>query len=1320
MAEDKDFEIDISNTPNIFSYPVKNFDSAINATLSNFMIGADDFWHNGFHLYTKEQIKNIFDGKVIAYRLTNEYKMYEIFKDITLTAETAKVYQIADSIKFQKYFDKDEKNQYVIKSNLSDEEKSDLYEYFGRVYSNNFILMEHTVKNLDSKEIKFYTLYNHLKPLQRMTVKQKMQLEWFSKHIIINSFPKYYYIQAYNILSKFGLKNPTPELEIPSETAYTQLPIKCIEWTMNGVKYQGYIDNKNIISWTANKYEIKTRNDSKNDSRYLKKEDLKQTDSNQFFIFDVNNRNTRNVIATCNSSLDYKISFNIIDFESYLSEEKKASKDSEIKGLKIFYNSNDYGYVFFTLEEINSMYDSLQIYKKKAGDLYKYTMENQVIYFNPKKGIKNKNDIIINKSFSMIDHSDFVEAICISKIVNGGIINYSDNIYIPCETKISYVKDQKYLCIQWVLNNNVYKGFVNSSDIRNDSFKEIKRPNNIYEDTNKATYLSRNSSSKKDKLLVYTTGSKSNRNVKGFTTEKDFIIEDFDSLINIFNKSESEIYKSGIKVRYNNSKDTGFIYFDWDSNENNSDILEVRKQSQTNVNKKINEIKNDFSIWISTVADKGQKQFNSLFKLQYEFSDAFELDKIVMPENLILKKDKVLGFAGYSFFKEDEKGNIDKTEIDNEDATSVHFEIFTNNIDFMKFQDNCRNYSCKLIAKKDCNIQKGHLIPVTHTKKINLEKNFDDKAKSGFRSLISNSLFKPSFISDELGESIENCLFEKKKTVTIANTNFIELKPKARIKTLGSDAYILRSDLEEWADTSDDGPGYYYVKNDKTVSLYNSKGIIQEDLSIELYAGYKYLWKETKNSVRRVKFIYEKISDTDSLFITEDTAKKLKSLYNECYVCDEDFSRITAEEILQEPKEQKWDGEKDAIQAGKTLKYLNKQCKDDNQIIWECVKAEDGTEFWINQNDISETDSTPVKKIIYDKWDKFFTEINLKKYGKYYCEKKEDFLKDFDLQLGKATTVSNVIKNNKELLLSKYYKKESEWLDSDEHTNALIDKYPMNKNAIMQERTDYEFWSGLNNKIPRECYFFNPRAFICHLDKVATPQEFNPYEGKPIEVANYMDPETGKNLGTKFFTVKTNPGFAPFIGEGKTVFSGYATCSQWFNEKPYLSSEYRHEGVDLVIDYHDCDKIPIKSFINGIVVASGDQGFNYYGNYLIIKATEKYNNKNKYYLLGHLSLKHEKLPEGSIVTPNTIVAYTGNTGHCYGQGYDMQGSTNVDKRAFGYGAHLHLQMYLSSDDDDKFLSKICINNGATILATRKGHTYVVNPFDYTEKRFLEK
>ena len=127
-----------------------------------------------------------------------------------------------------------------------------------------------------------------------------------------------------------------------------------------------------------------------------------------------------------------------------------------------------------------------------------------------------------------------------------------------------------------------------------------------------------------------------------------------------------------------------------------------------------------------------------------------------------------------------------------------------------------------------------------------------------------------------------------------------------------------------------------------------------------------------------------------------------------------------------------------------------------------------------------------------------------------------------------------------------------------------------------------------------------------------------------------------------------------------------------------------------------------------------------YGNFLIIKALETFNGLNKYYLLGHLSEKKDKLSIKDPVTPNTIVGFTGNTGHCFGKGYDMKGETNLDKRLLGYGAHLHLQMYLSPDDEYKFLSKIYIDNGTTVLATKQGSTYVVNPFDYTEKRFLEK
>ena len=69
---------------------------------------------------------------------------------------------------------------------------------------------------------------------------------------------------------------------------------------------------------------------------------------------------------------------------------------------------------------------------------------------------------------------------------------------------------------------------------------------------------------------------------------------------------------------------------------------------------------------------------------------------------------------------------------------------------------------------------------------------------------------------------------------------------------------------------------------------------------------------------------------------------------------------------------------------------------------------------------------------------------------------------------------------------------------------------------------------------------------------------------------------------------------------------------------------------------------------------------------MIIKATQKYQDMNKYFLLGHLSEKHGKLSVGSYVTPNSTIGYTGNTGHCWGQGYDMQGEINKDKRLLSF------------------------------------------------------
>ena len=85
------------------------------------------------------------------------------------------------------------------------------------------------------------------------------------------------------------------------------------------------------------------------------------------------------------------------------------------------------------------------------------------------------------------------------------------------------------------------------------------------------------------------------------------------------------------------------------------------------------------------------------------------------------------------------------------------------------------------------------------------------------------------------------------------------------------------------------------------------------------------------------------------------------------------------------------------------------------------------------------------------------------------------------------------------------------------------------------------------------------------------------------------------------------------------------------------------------------------------------------------------------------------------------VGYVGNTGHCFGQGYDVQGENNKDKRVLGYGAHLHLQMYLSEDlNFTKF-----IQNHGLITSTEEqsiplNNMEIVNAFNYMETYKNEK
>ena len=200
--------------------------------------------------------------------------------------------------------------------------------------------------------------------------------------------------------------------------------------------------------------------------------------------------------------------------------------------------------------------------------------------------------------------------------------------------------------------------------------------------------------------------------------------------------------------------------------------------------------------------------------------------------------------------------------------------------------------------------------------------------------------------------------------------------------------------------------------------------------------------------------------------------------------------------------------------------------------------------------------------------------------------------------------------------------------------------------------------------------------------------EFNPYEKHGVKPP---------------FEMKNNPGFMP-LGINSNSFS-----QLFYN----WTGTYYHEGVDIVVPWEDCRNgtAKIESGIQGTVIKEGNKENTSYGRFIIIQATEKYNGYFRYYLLAHLSEKTDHLHEADSVSPGTIVAYVGNTGNCWTGDHPV----SSDERKNGQGAHLHLQLYLSTEDEKGFLKTSTFLDHSydtkKIDITNKG---IVNSFDYTD------
>ena len=229
-------------------------------------------------------------------------------------------------------------------------------------------------------------------------------------------------------------------------------------------------------------------------------------------------------------------------------------------------------------------------------------------------------------------------------------------------------------------------------------------------------------------------------------------------------------------------------------------------------------------------------------------------------------------------------------------------------------------------------------------------------------------------------------------------------------------------------------------------------------------------------------------------------------------------------------------------------------------------------------------------------------------------------------------------------------------------------------------------------------YFAHPLYFINHFEKCGA-FEFNPYAGLTYKGVKVVD----------------NPGFAPYLGEGKGI-NGYAQMTWEFNGTTTADGGTTyHAGLDFAISFSECNKIPIHSLIQGKVVAAIDYGNTNFGNCIIIRSSL---NSTYYYIVAHMSKTKPSLKVGDDVFPGKVVGYVGNTGKQYtswyrtAEGDDKQRDLqliNESDRQYGYGAHLHVQFINYTGD---LIGKDSKNNDALKLSV---NSYSYNPIYYSDK-----
>ena len=1345
MAENnKTEDIKIENTLSVLAYPTGKLPD-----YSNYLLGRYNFWHNGIHIKSETAVKSVYDAQIVAYRLIKNYKHRNF--DIDNAKFPSNYFsQIWESTKYKdinKLFTKDEYGFYKLKENPTEQEKEKAYKFINKLYSNSFMLLRHEINNCNNKQITFYSLYNHLKPFSRMTVEQKLNLFfYYSKaEITINKIPYSAYCKFFDISQQKDVLLPA---ELPlSKDDNTKAYIK---WEINKNTYEALIDPK-LIRSLKDHYEIKRPGNDKN-TNLTNKSDYVSSKS-VLVLFDSKNKADR--------LAKHYLYFQVYDVRDKILEIQSTDlvswfDDKDDVGLRVRYN-NEYLFMYPTnkkeIKEAYKLLNLMEIHKNRDLKVpvsifcsIEHGIIMKIFFYNGKdrfyfKAPKTHTVVTVKyeSNYIQLQKVDLIG----DKSRNTVISPYN---IIPCETKVKVTSNYTAK-----FDGKEYHGFIESQYVDNNQMK-IKKAH--MHEGGGLKWIWKN-----DCMLVYDAGDIEKRKVID-TIKNNGVLElsDKKELLRFKTNSagkENELFpqfEKGINVNYKkhvqdahiNSQFNGFIYLSFQNNSGmDYEIEKNKKDFILNMSK-----------WLLSVDEEGRdlvtKNF-SVVTVSLNKDKEYKIDdKINYPVKKNVKKGDVIGYTGYSIADEN-----DKTRNSNEDATTMHFEIFTSDTQFMDFKgfknkDDIEEIKlpCYCKINSECTVYQGKIITICDSSLNNVEKPLGDTilVKGNKKNLPASELF-------ETFSKYENICYEEIERGFLTEGQYYSLiKPVARIIYMNDNEYFRRSEIE-WDNN------YYYVKGNKEVQVYNGKNEPVEGRKIQLYKDFPYLepthyssYEESIKSdktisiispgafnlpnndkslnekdfyLRRPEFYLDKITTTtDSVYIKtsdldsyeyrdksdKDDSKRFYFFYND--------KKLEKDKITSKPSSTHWDTEDQEYDVitlknddNKKYKFcyefmheynsLNKKHK--AQKTWCKIKSDSGTEYWVNKEDFDFTskDGSKIGLVYYDNWKDFFYEIEPKNYGEFKCDdgKKESFINDYNFNELGIKKVEEIPASSKRIRKF-FYQAESEWSDNQKITDEYVNLSPIQKKETTEYRKDLAFFtdefirklSAL--KLRKKNYYYNPVAFLNHMDKVATPAEFNPYENNTDNLPTICSPVT-------YCDGKDNPGFAP-ISLTKTNYEAngvyYAKITGHFNDD---YGSYYHEGTD----FSGAVGTPVHSFISGKVMMMKNQGTKHYGLSVLIKKDEKEDGKNIYYLLGHLSEYAPQLTINSQVYPGMVVGKVGNTGNCRTNGHAL----TPQERGQGLGSHLHLSLYktesrytaLYNDKEDNFI-------------TKGGILY--NPFDHKEGR----